>query len=108
MPARIGPRKPVKIFLREWREHLGFTQEKIGARIGPDGVDKGTISRWESSDRIPTINVMAAYAEALNIPVSYLHRPPESGDSLDELARNLPERDIQKLVRTIKQMRRAS
>jgi transcriptional regulator with XRE-family HTH domain len=108
MPARIAPRKPVKIFLREWREHLGLTQDRLGDRIGADGVDKGTISRWESADRIPTSDVMAAYAEALGIPVTYLYRMPATGHSLDELAADLSPQDIQKIVRAIEKLKRAS
>jgi transcriptional regulator with XRE-family HTH domain len=108
MPARIGPKKPVRIFLREWREHLGLTQDRLGARIGTDGVDKGTISRWESADRVPTSEVMAAYAEALGVPVPHLYRLPSSGQSLDELAAGLSPQDIQKVIRIIEKFKRAS
>ena len=91
--------------MREWREHLGFTQEKIGARIGPDGVDKGTISRWESSDRIPTINVMAAFAEAIGIRVVDLYRLPSDRCSLDLLAADLSQHDFEKIVQAIKDLK---
>ena len=94
--------------MREWREHLGLTQDRLGARIGTDGVDKGTISRWESADRVPTSDVMAAYAEALGIPVTYLYRLPTTGHSLDELAADLSPQDVQKIVRAIEKLKRAS
>jgi transcriptional regulator with XRE-family HTH domain len=108
MPARILPNKPIRLFLREWREHLRFTQERLGERIGSDGVDKGTVSRWESFDRKPTYNVLGAYAEALGIPVTYLFRSPSLDESLDELAANLSPKDRQKVIRFVKELERAS
>ena len=81
MSIRIGPRKPVRVYLALHREALGLSQETVGGRLG---VGKGTISRWENAKRIPTINVLAAYAEALNIPVQRLYSRPEEL-SLDAL-----------------------
>jgi transcriptional regulator with XRE-family HTH domain len=101
MPPRINPIKPVKIFMREWREHLRFTQGGLGARIGPDGVDKGTISRWESEDRKPTSDVLAAIAEALGIRVVDLYRLPSDRCSLDLLAADLSQQDFEKIVQAI-------
>ena len=108
MPARIKPKRPIKLYLREWREHLEFTQERLGERIGSDGVDKGTVSRWENFERKPTYNVLGAYAEALGIPVTYLFRCPSLDESLDELAANLSPKDRQKIIRLVKELGRAS
>jgi transcriptional regulator with XRE-family HTH domain len=94
MPARIGPRHPVRVFLAAWREHLGMTQQQVGDRIG-QGVTKGTVSRWESTKRVPTANVLAAYADALRIPVANLYRPPSSRPSLDDMIADAPE-DLQR------------
>ena len=107
MSDRIGPRKPIKIFLRGWREHVGLTQERLGGRIGTDGVEKGTISRWENFNRTATTNVMAAYAEALGIPVTHLYRLPSSCYSLDERAAGLSPQDIQKVIQVIEKLKRA-
>ncbi|WP_410052672.1 helix-turn-helix domain-containing protein, partial [Bradyrhizobium sp. SZCCHNR1064] len=33
MPPRIGPRKPVRLFLAEWREKRGLTQQQLADRL---------------------------------------------------------------------------
>ena len=30
MPPRIGPRLPVRVYLKEWREYHGLTQQQLG------------------------------------------------------------------------------
>lgn len=104
MPARIGPKRPVRVFLREWREHLGMTQEEVGSRFDPE-VPKGTISKLEKKARNEPIGdderthlthgAIAAYAEALHVPISKLyHLPPREDDrpSLDPMAAKLDDK----------------
>jgi transcriptional regulator with XRE-family HTH domain len=117
MPPRIGPRNPVRVYLRNWREKLGLTQEQVGNRIEPP-VDKGTVSRWERAkpeDGELTVGVVAAYAEALDRPISDMYRmPPEDDDlpSLDKAAEaaGLDKEDRDAVMGTISRMahRRAS
>lgn len=95
MPPRIGPRKPVRVFLKEWREaqRPELTQEQLGLRIDPP-VDKGTVSRWESAGPGKlTLGVIAAYAEALERNVADMYRPPQDGPSLDAMAAGLDKED---------------
>lgn len=80
MAVRIGPKKPVRVYLAAWREELGLTQQELGDRIGK-GIDKGTVSRWERSKRIPSADVLAAYAEALGRNVVDLYSSPNSPES---------------------------
>lgn len=87
MPERIGPRRPVRVYLAAWREHLKLTQQQVGDRIA-GGIDKGTVSRWENAKRVPSVNVLAAYAEALHLPVATLFRRPDDRASLDEMVVN--------------------
>lgn len=92
MPPRIGPKTPVRVFLQEWREHHGLTQEQLGGRISTP-VDKGTVSRWETAEpgRL-TAGVIAAFAEALGRHVTEMYRLPPADDepvSLDVLAAGL-------------------
>ena len=87
MPTRIGPRNPVHVYLAEWRGHFGLTQQQVADRIA-GGINKNNISRWETADRMPSVDVLAAYAEALGIPVSRLYRPPSDRPSLDEMIAN--------------------
>lgn len=101
MPARIGPRKPVRVYLAAWRNHLGLTQQQVGDRIG-GGVDKATISRWENAKRTPSLNVLAAYAEALQIPVENLYRPPNEEPSLDAMLQGASKDVRDKVVEVAK------
>lgn len=108
MPPRISPRKPVRVFLAEWREHFGLTQQQVGDRIAK-GIDKANISRWENSKRIPSAEVLAAYAEALGISVGNLYRKPSDRPSLDELIADAPDEVKDKAVEIVRIMaKRAS
>lgn len=79
--ARPKPSRPSRHFLREWREHKGWTQAELADRLG---VGQDTISRYENGQRQLTIDVQAAIAEALEIrPLQLLNRPGVV--SLDEL-----------------------
>jgi transcriptional regulator with XRE-family HTH domain len=96
MPPRIGPKKPVRVYLALWREYLELSQQEVGNRIDPP-VDKGTVSRWENAapGRL-TLGVLAAYAEALGRPVADMYRRPPPKDkpappSLDAIVGQLDE-----------------
>jgi len=83
----------VRVYLAAWRKHLGLTLQQVGDRIG-NGVGKGTVSRWENAERVPTLNVLGAYAEALRIPIGNLFRQPGTRGSLDEAIADAPK-DVQ-------------
>lgn len=88
--SRIGPKKPVRVYLALWREHEKLTQQQVADRIG-GSCSKSTVSRWENSVRVPTLDVLAAYAEALHRNVGDLYRPPNTGPSLDAMMANAPK-----------------
>lgn len=94
MPPRIGPRRPVHVFLALWRDKAGLTQEQLGLRFKPP-VDKGTVSRWENAKAGKlTLGVIAAYAEALGKKAHEMYfPPPKEGEdeepSLDDRAAEL-------------------
>lgn len=101
MVTRIGPQKPFKHFLKEWRIEAGLTQQQLADRlpVGDDGkpTGKDQISRWESGKRDMTMSVQAALAEALGFPddPGRLFRDPKR-PSVDELLRmTSPERRSQ-------------
>lgn len=92
---RIGPRRPFRVFLREWREYLDLTQETVGNRFDPP-VDRGQISKIETKARTGHIGneTVAAYAEALNRPIVDMYGHPPAKEqperkSLDEIATEL-------------------
>lgn len=84
MVTRIGPTKPFRHYVREWREHRGLTQEQLADRLA---TSKGQISRWESGKRDMTSKVLSALAYALNIEVADLYRDPRA-PSVDALLRS--------------------
>lgn len=93
---RIGPRTQKIVFLAEWREKRGLSQKALGERLEPVVTDM-TVSRWERWCRgergrdvsQPSVGVMAAVAEALDIQPEDLYRHPEQ-PSADELLRGHP------------------
>lgn len=108
MPTRIGPRRPTRLYLAEWRESRNLTQEALGGRIGPEGVSDVTVSRWETGKRKPDADVLAAYAEALGPPAirpedlfSHPDRP-----SADSLLRDQPAEIREQAIKLIYAIRR--
>lgn len=99
---RIGPRRPRRIYLAEWREKRGLTQAELGERLG---VADMTVSRWERATSLLNTNVMAAIAEELHIEPSDLYRPPEQ-DSADELLRGQPPEIVDQAFKLIRAIRR--
>jgi transcriptional regulator with XRE-family HTH domain len=76
MVKRIQPNKTsVKVYLLEWREYRGMTQDELAERID---TTNGAISRWENGKRDITVGVLAAIAEALHCHVVDLFRHPPS------------------------------
>lgn len=104
MPPRIGPKRPLKAYLAEWREKKGLTQEQVAQRLGTSDV---TISRWETGMRRPDDDAKAAFAEALGIEFADLYRHPDQ-PSADELLRDQPEEVVRQAMNVIRAMRRAN
>jgi transcriptional regulator with XRE-family HTH domain len=102
MPARIGPKKPIRLFLAEWRQAKGLTQEQVSQRIGCSSI---TISRWETSERRPDLDAQAAYAEALGIDVLDFRRHPDQ-PSADALLRDQPAEVVEQAIKLIHAIRR--
>jgi len=108
MVTRIGPKKPIKHYLREWREAKHLTQQQLADRlpVGDNGkpTGKDQISRWERAERGMTMDVQAALAEALGLSSpADLFRDPAT-PSADDLLRNAtPEqrRQAMFLIETI-------
>lgn len=104
MPVRIGPRRPPRIFLAEWREARGLSQERLGERLG---VSKMTVSRWERNVASVNINVMSALAEALDIEPRDLFRHPDT-PSADALLRNQPDSIVDQAIAVIGALRKVN
>jgi transcriptional regulator with XRE-family HTH domain len=97
MPARIGPRRPRRIFLPEWREKKGLTQEQLANRLGVSDV---SVSRWETGRALLSTGVLAAIAEALDIEPTDLYRHPDQ-PSADAMLRDQPQEIRDQAIRLI-------
>lgn len=86
MVSRIGPKRPFRHYLREWRAARGLSQQQLADRLE---TSKGQISRWESGGRSMSGDVIAALADALSIEPGDLFRDP-SAPSLDALLARAP------------------
>lgn len=98
MVTRIGPKKPFRLYIAEWREHRHLTQQQLADRLGTSDV---TVSRWETRKRQPDLNAQAAIAEALDIEPFDLRRHPDQ-PSADALLRGQPVEVKEQAIRLIK------
>ncbi len=100
MVTRIGPKRPKKLYIAEWRELRGLTQEQLADRID---ATKATISRYETGARVVGGKVLPALAHALNLEVPDLYRHPDR-PSADELLRHAPVEVQERAIDVIRAM----
>jgi transcriptional regulator with XRE-family HTH domain len=104
MPPRIYPKRLPRLYLAEWREKCGLTQQQLADRLETSDV---TVSRWETGKRRPDLNAQEAIAEALGIESVDLRRHP-SQPSADALLRGQPQEVVDQAMKLIAAIRRAS
>jgi transcriptional regulator with XRE-family HTH domain len=97
MVARIGPKRPRRQYLAQWRELRGLTQQQLADRVD---TGKDQISRWESGKRGMSAGVIEALADALLIEPGDLFRDPAT-PSADELLRGKPPELRQQAISVI-------
>ena len=60
--------------IKELREHLGWSQEKIGVAVGIDeSSSRARISRYELGVHEPPVPTARLVAYALGVPLAYLY-----------------------------------
>lgn len=94
MVTRIGPKRPHRLFIAEWRQERGLSQEQLAERINST---KATISRYEKGVRRVGAEAMAALNEALQADI---RRNPAT-PSADELLRNASPEVREQAIRVI-------
>ena len=102
MPPRIYPKRNPPLFIAEWRDRKGLTQQQLGDRLGVSDV---TVSRWETRSRRPDGSTLAAICEALGIPITAIYRHPDQ-PSADELLAGQPSEVWDQAMTIIKTIRR--
>lgn len=90
------------MYIAEWRESRGLTQQQLADRLEASDV---TISRWETGKRQPDLNALAAIAEALDADVMDLYRHPDQ-PSADALLRDQPKEIREQALKLIMAIRR--
>lgn len=91
MVVRIGRKKPLKLrrlYLKEYRERAGLSQDQLAERME---TTKATISRIENGRRDYTGGFLEAAANALGLADgSVFYHPPAEGDVFGKLASASP------------------
>ena len=91
------------LFLKEWREKAGLTQEQLGGRVGVAGP---TVSRWETGAMNWTSERIGDLADALGVEdVADLFRDPNRPVSrLLQLVEGMPVADQERVFRVAEAM----
>lgn len=103
MVTRIGRRRaPRRIYIREWREHRGLSQQQLADRVD---ADRSTVWRWEAGQRTLDNEALTDIAWALNVDVPDLYRHPEQ-PSADALLRDASRPLMDNVIAIIEAMKR--
>ena len=100
MIARIGPKRPRRQYLAEWRDSRGLTQQQLADRVA---TGKDQISRWESGKRGMSAGVIEALEEALQLEPGDLFRDPAK-PSVDELLRDASPEERRRVFSVVQAM----
>lgn len=96
MATRIGRRQAAHIYVAEWLEHRGLSDERAAGQLG---IDRTTVWKWKKEPRRLTRDKIASLAVLLDIDPQELYRPPNR-PSLDAMIANAPE-DVQDMAADI-------
>jgi len=93
-------------YLREWREHRGFSQERLAAKIGKT---QGFISQLELNDVNYTAEMLDILAAALDCTVrELLFRDPAIEEDLLDIVDSISEKSKPQAIEILKTFRRTS
>jgi transcriptional regulator with XRE-family HTH domain len=100
MITRIGGRRPYRLYLAEWIESKGLTQDQMAERMD---CSPGTISKLVTGKMKQTPEWLAAIAYALgpDVEVDDLFRHP-GAPTQDDLLRGLNDQDRDRIIRVIR------
>lgn len=81
MATSIGRRRRAHLYVKEWMDHRGLSDEQVANRLGKA---RETIWRWRKEQHRLNPEKLGALAEALDMDARDFYRPP-SQPSLDAL-----------------------
>ena len=88
--------------MRERRDELGWSQEKVGVAIGLDeSSSRARISRYELGVHEPALPTARLIAEALGVPRIYLYCEDDGIASLLLALHGLGERERERVVKRL-------
>src|SRR5690349_7208577 len=90
MVPRIGPKRAPKLFLSEWMDNRGLSDERLAGRLG---VERETVNRWRNHPQRLSLPRIEEIAQAHDCEPADLWRHP-GRPSADALLRDAPD-DIQ-------------
>jgi transcriptional regulator with XRE-family HTH domain len=92
-----------RLFLKEWRRHRGYTQERLAEMVG---LSKPYISQLERGERQYNQDLLEAFAEALSCePADLMMRDPSDPEGLWSIYEGLSpveRRQVVEIAKTIK------
>lgn len=97
MVTKIYPRRRGHLYIAEWMEHRGLSDEKLAGRLD---VARETVTRWRSQQHRLNPDKIAAIAKALDIEPEELWRPPPPSNrpSIDAMLKGASDDAVQKLA----------
>ena len=76
--------KKIGMFLKQWRNERGMTQEQLGEKLG---VSNKTISRWETGNYMPPVDCLNMLSDIYHISINeILGGERASGDEFTKIA----------------------
>lgn len=90
--------------LRERREHLGWSLERVGVEIGLDeSTARARISRYELGVHQPPEPTTVLLSQVLGVPHAFLHCDKDRLAEIILAASELPEEDQETLLQSLRQ-----
>lgn len=87
MATRIGQKRKLHLYVKEWMDHRGLSDERVANRLG---VARETIFRWRTEQHRLNPEKLAQLAAALDMEPQEFYRPPGQV-SLDALLVGAPD-----------------
>lgn len=103
MATRIRKGARAHLYIREWMEHRGLSDETLGNRLE---TSRTTVFRWRKEQHRLDPGKIAQIASALDCEPEELWRPP-GRISIDAMLKDAPDEEIQRAAAVITAMRRS-